>query len=117
MAKANYSWTENDSGERVFRVSNLQTRESIDVPLTTGLARVTGSGLHGARNNDELLVAKVVCDRNANVAEIKRWLEGPSRGATISALEAEIAFWKAKAAEAAIAAEARTARERGTLGE
>jgi hypothetical protein len=110
MMKANYEWLTVD-GQRVFRVTNTQTRKHIDIPLDAGLARISGSGLHGAQSDQELLVAKVVCDRNADIDALERWLAGPDRPGTIKKFQdllaerdRELAYWKEQAAKAASAA-------------
>jgi hypothetical protein len=93
IMKSQYQWITLEDGSRVFRVSNMQTNKSIDVPFAQGIARVTGSGLHGAKTNDELLMAKVVCDCNADIERIRNWLAGPNRGSVIKEFE----DYKAKA--------------------
>lgn len=89
----NYQWIDLD-GKRVFRVTDLSTtpNKSVDVPLDVGLARVK-MGHQGARSRDELLVAKVVCDKN-DVELIKKWLTGPATPNVIAEYEEAMAAQK-----------------------
>lgn len=99
--KTQYQWLDTDAG-RVLRVTNLQTKESLDIPAAEGIAKVSQSRLYGAVNNDELLVAKVVADKSGDIAAIRKWLSGESERARLEAdLRNQIEYWKEQARVAA----------------
>lgn len=96
---ATYQWLDTVNG-RVFRVTNPVTKESVDVPFTRGLEIVSGNMAHGAKSNDERLVAKVVCDKAGNIDAIRKWLDGRGRSVVIAEYEARIRELEQKLAAA-----------------
>lgn len=92
-----YQWVTTDDGKRVFRVKDLSNGKSVDVPKDVGLQRLR-RGHQGAMDNDELLVAKTVCDKN-DVDLIKKWLAGPATPNVIAEYEAAMAAQAKKIAE------------------
>lgn len=84
-----YQWL-TVGGKRVFRTTDVQSGDVLDIPFDEGWKRVNKT-LYGAQSAEELAMAKVVNDRNS-MDEKRRWLEGPvaDQTATIDAYRAEI---------------------------
>jgi hypothetical protein len=93
-----YQWMTDDEGQRVFRVTDLRSGRHVDVPKDAGYARVRKNH-QGALDDQELVVAKVVCDKTGSLDDIEKWLAGPADNNTIAEYRAAMAERDAAKAE------------------